>query len=101
MQGILVATFGVFAVFLCSLNAAAADLPEVEKLKPQADLPDPLVTFDGKRVTTKEQWFDQRRPELKLLFQHYMYGYFPPPVKISAKIEREDRQYFGGKATKK
>src|SRR4029079_7991648 len=33
--------------------------------------------------------------------QHYMYGYLPPPAKITAILQREDRRYFGGKATKK
>jgi hypothetical protein len=57
--------------------------------------------FNGERVTTKEQWFDKRRPELKALFQHYMYGYLPPPEKIEAKVERADPKAFGGKATLK
>ena len=29
-------------------------------------------------VTSPEQWFRRRRPELKALFQHYMYGQMPP-----------------------
>src|SRR5262249_45636934 len=40
-----------------------------------------------------------RRPELKALFQHYMYGYLPPAEKVSAKVERTDRKALGGKAT--
>jgi hypothetical protein len=58
--------------------------------------------FNGKRVTTKGQWFQQRRPELKALFQHYMYGSMPPaPRKIASKVERTDRQALAGKATLK
>ena len=65
-------------------------------------MPDPLVMFNGERVTCKEQWVAQRRPELKALFQHYMYGYMPEaPAHVEATLEREDKQYFGGKATKK
>ncbi len=86
------------------LPAAAAEpnrptFPAIEKLPSLPDLPDPLVLLDGKRVTTKAQWFEQRRPELKALFQHYMYGYLPPPAKITAKVEHEDKKAFGGKAT--
>jgi hypothetical protein len=56
--------------------------------------------FDGERITTRSQWRDKRRLELKALFQHYMYGYFPPaPARIESKVEREDRQALGGKAT--
>jgi hypothetical protein len=80
---------------------AAADFPEVDRLPSHPGLPDPLVMFDGTRVTTKEQWFDKRRPELKALFQHYMYGVPLAAPKVESKVEREDRNYFGGKATKK
>jgi hypothetical protein len=80
----------------------AADFPKPADLPAKAELPDPLVTLNGERVTTKEDWFKKRAPELRELFQHYMYGYAPPaPEKIDAKIEREDKDYFGGKATKK
>jgi hypothetical protein len=91
-------------LLLAALPASAADparpaFPPPDKLPSRADLPDPLVTLDGKRVTTKEQWFAERRPELKALFQHYMYGYLPPAVKVTARVEHEDKKAFGGKAT--
>jgi hypothetical protein len=57
--------------------------------------------LNGQRVATKEQWVEQRRPELKALFQHYMYGYLPAAEKITAKVEREDKKAFDGKATLK
>src|SRR5207253_8897550 len=60
---------------------AAADplrFPEVAKLPSRPALPDPLVMMDGARVTTAEQWTQQRRPELKALFEYYMYGVAPP-----------------------
>jgi hypothetical protein len=82
--------------------AAGADFPEPAKLPSQTDLPDPLRTFGGDRVTTPEQWVQKRRPELKALFQHYEYGNMPaPPEKLKYTVEREDNRYFGGKATKK
>lgn len=81
---------------------ASAGLPEPSRLPAHPDLPDPLVTFDGERITSREQWFAKRRPELKLLFQHYMYGRLPPaPARVGAKLEHEDRTAFGGKATLK
>lgn len=76
--------------------------PDVSHLPANPDLPDPLVMLDGRPVTSKRQWERERRPELKALFQHYMYGYMPPPPKrIQATVEREDRALFGGKATKR
>jgi hypothetical protein len=66
------------------------------------ELPDPLVMFKGDKVTTAEQWRTQRRPELKALFEHYMYGKAPPaPEKVTVKVEREDKKFFDGKATKR
>lgn len=78
---------------------AEPPFPEVAKLPAQPNLPDPLVMFNGKRVTSKQQWFDKRRPELKELFQYYMYGYLLPPQKIKAKVEYENAKAFDGKAT--
>jgi hypothetical protein len=91
----------LLTVFTFVRTAMAAELPAVAKLPSRTELPDPLVMLNGDRVSTKEQWLKQRRPELKELFQHYMYGYLPPPVKIEAKVEREDRKAFDGKATLK
>src|SRR5262249_58193270 len=79
-----------------------AKLPPAAELKPQAELPDPLVMFDGRRVASREQWEKERRPELKRLFQHYMYGYMPaPPDRIETTVERENARFFNGKATKR
>ena len=72
---------------------AAAELPS------RPEMPDPLIMLNGNRVLTKEQWHNQRRPELKALFQHYMYGTMPEaPAKIDLKVTHEDRAAFGGKA---
>lgn len=90
----------VLAMLILSHKAAAA-LPEVSQLPIRADLPDPLTMLDGTRVTSKKQWTDQRRPELKELFQHYMYGHLPAPLPITAKVERTDPRALGGKATLK
>src|SRR4051812_30669369 len=87
------------ALFALSFVSARADLPEPDKLPAHPGLPDPLVMLNGERVTTRAQWETKRRPELKQLFQHYMYGKMPAPVKVGAKVEREDRKALGGKAT--
>jgi hypothetical protein len=74
--------------------------PDVSQLPKQPALPDPLVMSDGQRVTTQEQWVKQRRPELKALFQHYMYGHMPSAT-AHWTVERINPQLFNGKATKK
>ena len=75
--------------------------PKVADLPVNANLPDPFTMWDGTPITTPEQWMQQRRPELKALFQHYMYGFAPPPPGISADIRKFDTTVFGGKATLK
>jgi hypothetical protein len=75
-------------------------LPNPTDLSSQATLPDPLIMLDGRRVTTREMWFKERRPELIRLFQHYMFGQLPPkPADVTGKVERVDASAFGGKAT--
>jgi hypothetical protein len=91
-------------LLLAVLPVSAAEpsrpaFPSVDKLPSNPDLPDPLVMLDGKRVASAEQWQTERRPELKALFQHYMYGYLPPAEKVTVKVAHEDRKAFGGKAT--
>ncbi len=88
-----------FCLFL-SL-AQKKSLPDVSNLPIQKNLPDPLIMFDGTPVKTKEQWIKQRRPELKELFQNYMYGYLPNAPKIKATVTKTYADFFGGKATMK
>jgi len=90
-----IAPAACLAVILLSCyigKPARADFPEAAQLPFHSELPDPLVTFNGERVTSRDQWLKQRRPELKTLFQHYMYGYFPDAPKVTATLERIDRQ---------
>ena len=80
--------------------STAPSFPEVSQLPIRTDLPDPLVMLDGRRVTTREQWVEQRRPELKALFAHYMYGHMPP-AQPRFEVGTVDKNFFGGKATRK
>jgi hypothetical protein len=68
------ALFAVLVGFFAVSGAASAQtrFPPVEQLPAQPDLPDPLVMFDGKRVTSRQEWLEKRRPKLKELFQHYV-----------------------------
>jgi hypothetical protein len=85
------------AIILLGLSVTA--FPSAEQLPARPEMPDPLVMFDGRRVASREQWEQQRRPELRELFQHYMYGYLPPPVPVSGHVDRTDPAALGGKAT--
>ena len=71
---------------LCAGALMANDFPTVDQLPESDGLPDVLKMFDGTPVATKEDWLAKRRPELRQLFQHYMYGYLPPKLQISARV---------------
>jgi len=94
-------------LLLAFLGACAApqepkrDYPEPSSLPVRPELPDPLVTFDGKKIETRDEWERVRKPELKALFQHYMYGALPPVTAVSGSVRRADEKAFGGKATLK
>jgi hypothetical protein len=92
----------LFPLLGAAAVALAADFPPPDKLPSVPGLPDPLVMLDGTRVTTKEQWEAKRKPELRELFQHYMYGRQPAkPEKVTGKVLFEDPAAFGGKGTLK
>ncbi len=89
----------------CSYSALADislptpdSLPDVEDLPTIEELPDPFTMLDGTRIETPEQWYKYRRPELKLLFQHYMYGYRPENIQITVTITQSGTKVLDGKA---
>ena len=90
----------VMVTLLSSASASAADFPPPDQLPSRPELPDPLVMLDGSKVTSKEQWETKRKPELKALFQQYMYGRLPPtPTRQSYTELFRDEKALGGKAT--
>jgi hypothetical protein len=76
-------------------------LPDVSELPLHPGLPDPLLMRDGSRVTRPEDWFARRQPELRQLFEHYMYGYAPPPPPLEFRVEDAPATALQGKATLK
>ncbi len=104
-RGVIIAVARALVFLAAPLGGAEmsfAGFPEVSGLPPRPEMPDPLVTFEGDRVSSPEQWAGKRRPELKALFEHYMYGRAADaPSAVGSKVDREDPNYFGGKATLK
>jgi hypothetical protein len=83
---------------LWSSDTARGEFPPASELQPNAELPDPLTMLDGTKVTSREAWETKRKPELKALFQHYMYGRLPlKPARQDFEIS-EPRDVLGGKA---
>jgi hypothetical protein len=90
----------LLGILAMSAVAIPADLPAPDKLPQIKEFPDVLTMRDGTKITTKKQWEEKRRPELKELFQHYMYGRYPAkPEKVTAKVLFEDAKALGGKGT--
>ncbi len=84
-----------------AMPCIAADWPGVEFLPVRRELPDPLIMLDETKVTTPEQWHKKRKPELKELFQHYMYGHLPDPPRIRSTVRQTNEKFLEGKATMK
>lgn len=97
----LTVTHLVFAAVLGLSVAGAADFPDFTALPSRPELPDPLVMLDGTRITSVSDWNAKRKPELKALFQHYMYGYLPakPQKWVVEEVLFSDDTFLDGKAT--
>src|SRR5687768_12785435 len=50
------------------------------KANPFPDLPDPLTLKDGRKVTTAEMWWKERRPEIVEEFEREVFGRAPRNV---------------------
>jgi hypothetical protein len=78
--------------------ACEKKLPEVEDLPRQEQLPDPFTMFDRTKVESRQDWINKRRPELKRLFQHYVYGYLPEKPAMEFSIVKSDSTLFNNRA---
>jgi len=75
-----------------------------ESKTPHYDLPKLLVTPEGKKIKSPEEWNKIRRPQILSLFSNLIYGRVPEPsspIKIDFKVVKEDENFMKGKATRK
>jgi hypothetical protein len=80
------------------------DVVRDEAAVPPYQLPPILTTAEGRPVTTPEEWFNVRRPQILALFANLVYGVVPrpeSPVRTTFEVVRTDPAYMGGKATRK
>lgn len=69
---------------------------------PPYTLPDPMVCFDGHRISGREEWEKIRRPELLKFYQEKLYGFVPPrPDQLEFRLTRVKDNALGGKALRK
>jgi hypothetical protein len=77
----------------------AVSLPPISELPVQETLPSPFLQMDGTEIKTQEDWYTKRRPELKKLFQHYVYGYLPEVGGINSSNKSVTKEVLDGKAS--
>ena len=66
------------------------------KANPYPDLPDVLTLKNGKKVTTADEWWKQRRPEIEHDMQEYVYGFVPKNVpKVTWTVKVLDHEFVG------
>jgi len=71
---------------------------------PTYDLPPLLVSSEGKPITTPEEWFNIRRPQILSLFGNLVYGIVPAPespIRTTFEVVKTDREFMNGSATRK
>jgi hypothetical protein len=65
-------------------------------------LPDVLTLSNGKKVTDKQTWINQRRPEIVKLFEEYQFGEMPPkPAGLNFNVFDKGTPVFNGEAIRK
>ena len=80
------------------------DINYDERKIPHYDLPKLLVTPDGKKITSINDWEKIRKPQILSLYSNLVYGRVPEPeepLKISYKLVDEDKNFMKGKAKRK
>lgn len=101
-----------FLVFISLVHANAfsqskeweSDVIYSERQVPFYELQDPLVTIEGKRITTKQEWLNIRRPQIMGMFASTIYGRVPEPetpVEVDYEVLSEDKEFFDGRGTRK
>ena len=79
-------------------NSANAANYDQAKANPYPNLPEILQTKDGKKVTTPEQWWNDRRPEIVELLEREVYGRIPKNVpKVRWEVRETKEIEAGGK----
>jgi len=77
-------------------NAPNAANYDESKANPYPDLPDLLTLKDGRKVTTAEQWWKQRRPEIVEDFDREIYGRVPKDVpKVAWEVTSTTEEKVG------
>lgn len=95
--------FWIFYLGVLAVNAQKSEsynFKSIRELKRQHGLQDPFLRPDGKRVTTREEWV-QQRSYIKSMLKHYQYGEMPPTPRNLVVRETLSEDIYNGIATRK
>jgi hypothetical protein len=104
LAGYVTAVFPVLpalAKWIAPASRVAAYAASTAAEVPPYQLPPALVSAEGRPITTAQEWFQIRRPQLISLFGNLVYGVVPKPevpVQTWVEVLKTDREFFGGKA---
>jgi hypothetical protein len=66
------------------------------KANPYPNLPEALTLKDGRKVTSPDMWWKERRPQIEHDLQEYMYGFVPENVpKVTWTVTVVDHEFVG------
>ncbi|NOR74521.1 MAG: acetylxylan esterase [Draconibacterium sp.] len=95
-------TLLLILAFTTSVAFSQSNVNYDESKVPQFVIPNPLKTFNGKKVRNVKKWEEKRRPELLEFFTKNIYGEVPGKLKISSvEVVEESNDALNGKATRK
>jgi len=80
-------------------DARAPDATNYDESKADVypDIPDPLLLKNGQRVTTPEQWWSTRRPEIVADFEREILGKAPANLpKVTWEVVKATPEKYGG-----
>ncbi|MFO7726325.1 MAG: hypothetical protein R6V45_12330 [Oceanipulchritudo sp.] len=81
-------------------NGDPYEFQPVPQLSIQHGLPDPFLMPDGTRVSSEEEWREQRR-YIKAMLAHYQYGEMPPSPDGVTVVETSNENVYGGEAERR
>ena len=100
----------IIGILLVSMNATGQDkewennVIYSESKVPFYELPDVMMTIEGKRVTTVQEWEQVRRPQIMGMFAGLIYGRIPEPEQPVMQVNEVlsvDKNFLDGKCTLK
>jgi hypothetical protein len=80
------------------------DVVREEAKVPPYELPPLLMSSEGRPITTPEEWFQVRRPQVMALFGNLIYGVVPSPespIRTTSEVVKTDAEFLGGTAVRK